>query len=236
MITPLPQAAAGLLALACAWALGHGARPAEDHGALRIAIVHEPSSPPGVLAGIRFGTAEVGHTARLVGRELRVVPPAADRDAQARIETSRDGVSIASSARGGTGRSSCRLHLRPSEQERRAALDGWRPSAATAPPGARVVEWHPTLVKFGAAQLNERFARATRSPMSADAWIGWLAVKALGDAMLRTTNADLCGTLRRRPLDGHKGQPLRFDDATGRLRQPLYIATETTVLAEVSAP
>lgn len=209
--------------------------PAGD--VLRIATHHEPSSPAGVLAGIRFGAAEMDHTARLVGREVQVVVAAEDQDVNARIETSSAAVSIAvAGSRATAGGSPCRLHLRPTAAERRATLDGWRGATQAPAPRAQVVEWHPTLVKFGAAQLNERFTRATAAPMDADVWVGWLAVKALAEALLRNTNDDLCGTLRRQALDGHKGEPLRFDQASGRLRQPLYIATPTTVLAEVETP
>jgi hypothetical protein len=207
---------------------------AEADQVLRIATHHEPSSPGGVLAGIRFGTAEVVHTARLVGREVEVAPQTEARPAPAHIHTSSDEVSI-SGRSGATGDASCRLQLRPTIAQREAALARGLAAASELPPGARVVEWHPTLVRFGAAQLNERFTRATQQPMDADAWVGWLAVKALAEAMLRTSNGDLCATLRRQALDGHKGETLRFDAVSGRLRQPLYIATPATVHAEIEA-
>jgi hypothetical protein len=236
MVTRCMWAAAGVAALAGAWAIGPAALAAPAGEILRIAVVEQPSSPAGVSAGIRFGAEEVAHTARLLGREVQVVPSADAGDADARIETSSNAVSISASPHGDAGGAPCRLHLRPTGAERRAAFERWRDTAPSAPHDAALVEWHPTLVKYGAAQLNERFSRATAAPMDADAWAGWIAVKALGEAMLRATSSDLCGTLRRQALDGHKGQPLRFDEASGRLRQPLYIATPATVLDEVAAP
>lgn len=236
MATTLLRTVAAVAGLA--WTPAHGpqVRMTQDAGILRIAVVHAASSPAGVIAGVRFGTDEVAHTARLIGREVQVVPSAEAADADARIETSLHVVSIVVESRTDAGGAPCRLHLRPSDEERRAVLGRWRASVPDAPADARVVEWHPTLVKYGAGQLNQRFTRATQGRMDAETWTGWIAVKALGEAMLRTTNEDLCGRLRRQALDGHKGQPLRFDEATGRLRQPLYVATTDKVLDEVAAP
>lgn len=83
-------------------------------------------------------------------------------------------------------------------------------------PGTAVpVAWHPSLRRYGAAQLNERFQARTGRGMDEDAWYGWIAVKLA-----------LESALRGRPLgeartDGHKGEPLEFRD--GRLHQPLYV-------------
>jgi hypothetical protein len=236
MVTSLLRTAAAVTGLLWMPADGPPAVVLHDAGVVRFATLHEPSSPAAVIAGVRFGTDEVAHTARLIGREVQVVPSAEAGDEYARIETSLNVVSIVVESHGHAGGAPCRLHLRPTDEERRAALDRWRAAVPDAPADARVVEWHPALVKYGAAQLNERFTRATTGRMDAEAWLGWIAVKALGEAMLRTTNDDLCGTLRRQALDGHKGEPLRFDEASGRLRQPLYVATAATVLAEVTVP
>jgi len=76
------------------------------------------------------------------------------------------------------------------------------------------VAWHPRLTKFGAGELNERFQRDTKHAMDDQAWLGWVAVKIVAEAMLR--NREI-GKIK---VDGHKGVPLYFRDQ--QLVQPLY--------------
>ena len=76
--------------------------------------------------------------------------------------------------------------------------------------------WHPSLKKFGAGELNERFLRETKHPMDEAAWLGWVAVKIAAEAALRGQDI---GKIK---IDGHKGVPLKFD-AAGNLIQPLYV-------------
>ena len=104
--------------------------------------------------------------------------------------------------------------------------------------------WHPGLVRFGAAQLNERHERRFGNPMDPSAWAGWFVVKLLWDLILREA-----GTASGEPVpeslgesrgespgealgerlmdpatrfDGHKGVGMGFR-SDGRLRQPLYL-------------
>jgi hypothetical protein len=79
------------------------------------------------------------------------------------------------------------------------------------------VAWHPRLTKFGAGELNERFARETKHEMDEQAWLGWVVVKIVAEAMLRNRE------IAKIKVDGHKGVPLYFD-AGGQLVQPLYDA------------
>jgi hypothetical protein len=85
-------------------------------------------------------------------------------------------------------------------------------------------EWGPDLERFGAGELNERFRGQTGRPMTADAWCGWVAMKAIAEAALHarsTAPADVADALRVLRFDGHKGEPLYFDDRL-RLVQPVY--------------
>jgi hypothetical protein len=85
-------------------------------------------------------------------------------------------------------------------------------------------EWDPTLERFGAGELNERFRRHAGRPMTADAWCGWVAVKAIAEAALHARSlepADVADALRALRFDGHKGEPLSFDERQ-RLVQPTY--------------
>jgi ABC-type branched-subunit amino acid transport system substrate-binding protein len=118
------------------------------------------------------------------------------------------------------------FHVAPSETMLSRAL-----SETKAIQGARVAAWHPSLDRYGAEQLNDRYrARFSGTPgMSGDAWSGWVAMKILAESALRSraeTNADLIAWLSssRARFDGHKGRALTFD-ASGQLRQPLYVIT-----------
>jgi hypothetical protein len=87
--------------------------------------------------------------------------------------------------------------------------------------------WLPTLEAFGAAQLNARFAAHAGQPMTSAAWAGWMAVKAVSEAALRTKSAqpDALAAYLAAPttrLDGHKGVPLSFSPREHRLVQPVY--------------
>ena len=88
--------------------------------------------------------------------------------------------------------------------------------------------WHPDLFRYGAAQLNERFEKRFDAAMTGPAWAGWMAVKVLWEASIRSRSAaaeDLSSYLAdpERRFDGHKGWPLSFHEETRQLRQPLYL-------------
>jgi hypothetical protein len=86
--------------------------------------------------------------------------------------------------------------------------------------------WQPTLDRFGAGQLNDRFRAATGAPMTGDAWLGWFAFKVLVESAVRIDSSNPERLLRHLAdpatlFDGHKGAPLRFGDGR-RLVQPTY--------------
>ncbi|HSB73792.1 MAG TPA: ABC transporter substrate-binding protein [Candidatus Methylomirabilis sp.] len=90
--------------------------------------------------------------------------------------------------------------------------------------------WHWAWERHGAPQLNNRFARLAKRPMTGYDWSAWMAVKAIVDAVLRTKS------LEPRPaaaylvgdqvaLDGFKGNRLAFRPWDRQLRQPLLLTT-----------
>jgi ABC-type branched-subunit amino acid transport system substrate-binding protein len=90
------------------------------------------------------------------------------------------------------------------------------------------VLWHPGRTRYGAAQLNERFARHWDRRFTAPAWAGWMAVKIVWETVLRSgiQRPDaLISALRSRrtEFDGYKGMPLTFRPSDHQLRQPIYI-------------
>lgn len=101
-------------------------------------------------------------------------------------------------------------------------------------PSAGGLEWHPTLERFGAGQLNDRYRAATGRGMSAAAWRAWFAVKVLTETAMRARDpARIAERLRESTtrFDGHKGVALRFD-TTGALLQPLYEISRDAAGAE----
>jgi hypothetical protein len=122
-----------------------------------------------------------------------------------------------------------------------AASDAMKSSAtkqARAPAEATVEMWHPELERFGASQLNDRFRATAGDPMSSPAWAGWMAVKIIWEAFLRSplkTPAALSSFLAAdtTAFDGHKGVPLSFRRWDHQLRQPLYVFAPGSDLTEV---
>src|SRR5690606_30231875 len=94
------------------------------------------------------------------------------------------------------------------------------PAAAAVPaPLAYATDWHAGLERYGATQLNDRFARRFAAPMDGPAWAGWLAAKLAGEVRLRGSGA-LAARLRAVRSDGHVGQPLGFDTPSRHLDPP----------------
>ena len=128
----------------------------------------------------------------------------------------------ASDALRGSACSRWAFHVAPSEAMRRDAR-----RLTDAPADAPIESWHPSLERFGAGQLGERFLARFGRPMDSPAWQGWFAAKVLGEASLRaraTDPAALRDWLERTDarVDGHKGQALSFRAWDHQLRQPLY--------------
>ena len=216
--------------------------------------------------GVRLGASEAAHAARLFGtdftmHEVQAAGATAARAAAERLIDDRaafliggaevaaaDAMATVARARGvpllniGVAADAISqrcdpytFHLTPSAATRAAALD-----AASAQPTARAVVWHPSLTRYGAGQINDRYVEATGTPMSEPAWAGWFAVKIAFDAAQRAGNTDgsaLAAHLRaqRTVFDGHKGVQLSFRPATQELRQPLYIVVDDDVVAEIPA-
>ena len=95
---------------------------------------------------------------------------------------------------------------------------------------SHITEWDARLDRFGAAQLNARFASRFSHPMDARAWAGWFAVKVAWEASQRSRSVDgaAIATYLDRPetqFDGQKGVPLSFRSWDHQLRQPLYAVT-----------
>jgi ABC-type branched-subunit amino acid transport system substrate-binding protein len=103
------------------------------------------------------------------------------------------------------------------------------------------VLWHSGLTRYGAEQLNQRYERHFKQPLTPAAWAGWFAMKALWETSLKVDSPTAATMIKwldgdTARFDGHKGVPLTFRGWDHQLRQPLYVvrvdATGITPLAE----
>ncbi|HEX6042803.1 MAG TPA: ABC transporter substrate-binding protein [Longimicrobium sp.] len=233
--------------------------------ALRIALV-TPDADGALARGVTMGVEEAARTGALMGRaaELRTAHSVASAQLFLAegvgalvggwdVDSCRALGALAESAGVPFLDTGCAADVLRGAECRRAvfhveASDAMRAAALAARPAdageaARAVLWHPTLERFGAAQLNDRFrARWGGAGMDGAAWAGWMAAKALWEASLRARSVEgaaLRAYLERETtqFDGHKGWPLSFRPSDRQLRQPLYLVTEdgSRVVAEVPA-
>lgn len=234
------------LVTGAAGVLGLVAQEAPAPGpSLRVPLVHA-GLPDDFSDGVDFGFDEASRSARLFDRAVTLDRHVAKAPANSviAISTLQDYDALTACARStraaviNVACSSERLrhtpcpenvfHVMPSQSALQQVLAGVRP----APPGpARVELWHHALERFGAAQLNERFMRALRRPMTSRDWAGWFALKITVETWLRSglqTGSTLVGALATGELrfDGHKGMPLSFRSGNRELRQPLYLVTD----------
>ena len=202
------------------------------------------------LAGARLGLEEAARTYDLLGRVLETAewtpanPPPALFDADAVIGlmtpdawTRSPSDVLVVDARAYTGPCLPAETRRPGTM--RIGVDDPTRAAVVALPAAAgrevarttattvasdVVLWHAALGRYGATQLNERFARRFDRPMNQHAWAAWMASRVVAESALRAAPGALRQhlTAPRTHFDGHKGVPLSFDDG-GRLLQPLYV-------------
>ena len=102
-----------------------------------------------------------------------------------------------------------------------------RPVAGTQ--GLVATAWSPVQEQWGARQLQSRFQRQAKRLMGLRDYTAWLAVRAVGEAAVRTRSTDpeaifrfMTGDAFR--LGGFKGLPFSFRPWDGQLRQPMLIA------------
>ena len=103
--------------------------------------------------------------------------------------------------------------------------------------GLTPAAWHWTWERYGAPQLNQRFARIEKTRrMSGEDWAAWASIKSVVSAVRKTGPADL-GAIRRfltdpaTTIDIYKGGPSSFRAWNNQLRQPILLHTDNAVVA-----
>jgi hypothetical protein len=178
------------------------------------------SSKVDLARGVAFGAAEAARTGSLFGWTVELRSPAAAEAERADIDALILGVA-GPSPRGDVP--VLRLVCDPAGEH-----DGSFTLASC--DGDTADLWQPTLERFGAGQLNDRFRSATGTAMTGDAWLAWFAFKVLAESAMRTDSTAPAELVRHLAdpathFDGHKGEPLRFGKGR-RLVQPTYRRSE----------
>lgn len=110
-----------------------------------------------------------------------------------------------------------------------------RPRPVIGTVGLTAADWDAQADRFGAPQVNNRFARFAGRPMTAPDWAAWVAVHAVVEAAARQgamTGADAVAALAdgRVQLDVAKGMAASFRAWDHQLRQPVMLRSAEVVI------
>ena len=105
----------------------------------------------------------------------------------------------------------------------------WIPRPIIGTQGLIATAWHKTHELWGATQLQNRFKEQTGRWMEEVDYGAYLAVRAIGEASVRTKSNQLPALKNHLlsdafTLQGYKGVPLSFRAWDGQLRQPVLLA------------
>ena len=120
-------------------------------------------------------------------------------------------------------------------------FNAWEPRPVAGSAGARPDAWSDRVEAYGAAQLQLRFKRLADRPMGALDYAAWAAVRSVGEAVTRINAAD-AGAIRDYilgddfELAAFKGAAVTFRDWNGQMRQPMPVATRTSLVAMTPMP
>jgi len=112
----------------------------------------------------------------------------------------------------------------------------WLPRPVVGTQGLVAKGWDSAAEEWGAIQLQNRFQRLAKRPMTSVDYAAWLAVRAVGEAATRAKSADpaaLTKTLLSADFSvaGFKGRQLSFRAWDGQLRQPILLAAANGLIA-----
>ncbi|MFZ5964999.1 ABC transporter substrate-binding protein [Thalassococcus sp. BH17M4-6] len=105
----------------------------------------------------------------------------------------------------------------------------WLPRPVVGSEGLVPSAWAPVIEQWGALQLQTRFRDQAGRDMRDEDYAAWAAVRAIGEAVTRTSKGDAASVRGYLlgddfELAGFKGAPLTFRGWNGQLRQPIALA------------
>lgn len=112
----------------------------------------------------------------------------------------------------------------------------WIPRPVIGTQGLVATSWHRTHEQWGAVQIQNRFREQAGRWMEEEDYGAYLAVRAIGEASVRTQSnllTDIKDHLLSDTfvLQGYKGKPLSFRSWNGQLRQPVLLAAARSMVS-----
>lgn len=112
----------------------------------------------------------------------------------------------------------------------------WLPRPVIGTQGLIATAWHRTHEQWGAVQLQNRFKEQAGRWMEEEDYAAYLAVRAIGEASVRTKSNQVQAIKDYMlsdafALQGYKGKPLSFRTWDGQLRQPILLAAPRSMVS-----
>lgn len=116
------------------------------------------------------------------------------------------------------------------------AYRSWIPRPVIGTQGLIATAWHRTHEQWGAVQIQNRFKEKAGRTMEEEDYAAYLAVRAIGEAAVRTHSNQLLAIKKyllgdEFALQGYKGKPLSFRSWNGQLRQPILLAAARSLVS-----
>ncbi|MCQ8128995.1 ABC transporter substrate-binding protein [Methylomonas rivi] len=112
----------------------------------------------------------------------------------------------------------------------------WLPRPVIGTQGLIATAWHRTHEQWGAVQLQNRFKEQAGRWMEEEDYAAYLAVRAIGEASVRTKSNQVQAIKDYMlsdafALQGYKGKPMSFRPWDGQLRQPVLLAAPRSLVS-----
>lgn len=112
----------------------------------------------------------------------------------------------------------------------------WSPRPVIGTQGLIATAWHRSHEQWGAVQLQNRFKDQAGRWMEEEDYAAYLAVRAIGEASVRTKSNQVQAIKNYMlsdafALQGYKGKPLSFRSWDGQLRQPILLAAPRSLVS-----
>jgi ABC transporter substrate binding protein (PQQ-dependent alcohol dehydrogenase system) len=116
------------------------------------------------------------------------------------------------------------------------AFNTWLPRPVAGTHGLVSTGWSSVIEPWGAVQLQNRFRDLAKREMTETDFAAWLALRIIGEAVIRTGKAD-AASIRAYVLSDQfqisafKGRGVSFRSWNGQLRQPIHLVTSDAQVA-----